>query len=116
MQNNIITISDGGKVNIPASVSMREFEIANLLGVTYQSVKAAIKRLLKSRYFYCSGGEISDCRVIPDCFGLDTVIAIAFQVESYEANLFRAHILGRATAQNTIPICISKNDKSRICC
>ena len=111
MTNRIITISDSGVVTIPSKVSMRDFEIAQLLGVMVPTVKAKIKSLLKSRMILdCIGGEISGNIIIPEYFGLEVVIAIAFQVDSYEANVFRLHILHKLTAPTTPPIYISCND------
>ena len=111
MTNRIITISDSGVVTIPSRVSMRDFEIAQLLGVIVPTVKAKIKSLLKSRMILdCSGGEVSDNTIIPEYFGLEVVTAIAFQLDSYEANVFRLHILSRVTAPTTPPIYISCND------
>ncbi|MFI3248507.1 MAG: hypothetical protein R3Y39_05195 [Rikenellaceae bacterium] len=101
MRRGIITISEGGLVSVPSYVSMMDFEIAQLLGIMLPTVRGCIKRLLKSRMIVnCSGGKVSGNRIIPTHFGLDVVIAIAFQVESYRADLFRKWVIRRMTQQN----------------
>ncbi len=99
MKNRVITINNSGEVNIPAHVEMMNFEIAQLLGIMLPTVRGCIKRLLKSRMILdCSGGEVHGNKVIPTHFGLDVVIAIALQVESYQADLLRKWILSNITS------------------
>lgn len=101
MRRSIITISEGGVVNVPTHVLMMDFEIAQLLGIMLPTVRGGIKRLLKSRMILdCSGGEVHGNKIVPTHFGLDVVIAIAFQVESYRADLFRKWVIRRMTQQN----------------
>lgn len=109
MRRNIITISEDGVVNVPTHVEMMDFEIAQLLGVMLPTVRGYIKRLLKSRMIVnCSGGEVSGNRIIPTHFGLDVIIAIAFQVDSYQADLFRKWVLSNITnIRTSSPIFIS---------
>ncbi len=97
-RRDIITISDSGQVQIPATVAMRDFEIAQLFGVLIPTIKGRLKSLLKVRHFRdCSGGVVSGNRIIPECFGLDMIVTIAFQVDSHKADIFRRHILKQAT-------------------
>ncbi|MFI3249211.1 MAG: hypothetical protein R3Y39_08815 [Rikenellaceae bacterium] len=104
MEDRIIKISDNGVVDVPSHVSMSDFEIAQLLGVMLPTVRGCIKRLLKSRMILdCSGGEVSGNRIIPTHFGLDVIIAIAFQVESYQANIFRKWVMTNITNIRTSP-------------
>ncbi|MFR9542893.1 MAG: hypothetical protein SNH27_12655 [Rikenellaceae bacterium] len=107
----IITINDSGAVNVPTNVQMSEFEIAQLLGIMVPTVRGAIKRLLNSRPFLdCSGGVVRGNRVVPEYFGLEVVIAIAMQFESYEADIFRRWLLRKATRySNQQPIYIQMN-------
>ncbi|MFI3294287.1 MAG: hypothetical protein SNH01_08580 [Rikenellaceae bacterium] len=94
MKREIITISENGVVNVPNNVQMSKFEIARLLGVIVPTVRGAIKRLLNGRpLINCSGGVVRGNRVVPEYFGLEVVIAIAMQVESYEADLLRKYII-----------------------
>ena len=116
MKNREITISDNGTVNVPTNVKMKDFEIANLLGVMVPTVRGGIKRLMKSRMgLNCSGGIVSGNSIIPEYFGLEVVIAVAFQVDSYKANIFRKLIMSKLTQINVQPIYIGMNDvKSNI--
>ena len=111
MKREIITISDSGIVNVPTNTQMKDFEIANLLGVMIPTVRGAIKRLLNSRMGVdCSGGIVSGNSIIPEFFGLEVVIAIAFQVDSYQANIFRRWVMRRVLQRDAQPIYISMND------
>ncbi len=106
-----ITIYDG-MVCVPSNVQMLDFEIAHLLGVTYPLVRGKIATLLKSRHFGdCSdGGTVrKNGAIVPDYFGLEMVVAIAMQVESYEAEIFRKWVL-RRLIQPTRPIYININN------
>ncbi len=110
MKRGIVTISEGGAVCVPANVQMSEFEIAQLLGIMVPTVKGCIKRLLNSRPLLdCSGGVVRGNRVVPEYFGLEVVIAIAMQVESYEAEIFRRWVLRKLTQPNQSPIYIQMN-------
>ncbi len=106
-----IEILDRGQVVVPATVAMTDYEIAQLLGVTLSFVRGAIKRLLKSRTgVECSGGVVLGRSLIPEYFGLEVVIAIAFQVDSYEANLFRKWMMTRVTKcdlKDEVPIIVT---------
>ncbi len=105
MKREIITISESGAVSVPTNVSMRDFEIAQLLGIMLPTVRGCIKRLLKSRMAIdCSGGEVSRSKVVPTQFGAEVVIAIAMQVNSYRADIFRKWLLRRLTQQQPIYI------------
>ena len=100
MKRYIITISDSDMVHIPTTVSMRDFEIAQLFGVFQQTVKANIRTILKSGVSCgdtSKGGVVVGNSIIPDYFGLDMVIAIAFRVRSPKAEIFRQWIMKRLT-------------------
>ncbi|MFR9626631.1 MAG: hypothetical protein SNJ31_02620 [Rikenellaceae bacterium] len=104
MKNRVVTINENGVVSVPSHVSMMDFEIAQLFGVMLPTVRGCIKRLLKSRMIVdCSGGEVSGNKIIPTHFGLDVIIAIAFQVESYQANIFRKWVMTNITNIRTSP-------------
>lgn len=109
--NTKITISDSGQVSIPATVSMRDFEIAELFDIMIPPVKGKIKSLLKSRFSTnCSGGIVMGNSIFPEYFGLEVVIAIAFQVDSYRADIFRKWVMRKLTQPNSLPIYIGMND------
>ncbi len=66
MRNDIITISDNGQVFIPVTVSMMDFQIAELFQIMVPTVRGKIKTLLKTRHFFdCSGANVSGNRVAP---------------------------------------------------
>ena len=107
MKRDSITINERGVVNVPAKVQMADFEIANLLGVMVPTVRGAIKRLLKSRMGVdCSGGIVSGSSIVSEYFGLEVVIAVAFQVDSYRADIFRRWVMRRLLQRDAQPIYI----------
>ncbi|MFI3294099.1 MAG: hypothetical protein SNI70_11365 [Rikenellaceae bacterium] len=116
MKREIITISENGIVNVPSGkVMMSEYEIAELLGVMVPTVRGKIQTLLKSRmYVESCGGIVRGNRIVPEYFGLEVVIAVAFQVDSYEADRFRKFILGKLSASTQLPIYISMNDENKV--
>ncbi len=109
----IITISDNGKVEIPANAAMRDFEIAELFGVRCSAIRAIIKRLSKIRYYGgCAGvGEVQrDGFIIPEYFGLEMIIAIAFQIDSYESEIFCRCILRKVIKSSVVTFYMGSNN------
>ena len=91
---DIITIDDNGTISMPHIVKMKNYEIANLLGITYPAVRGKIKVLLKSsRYEDFGGGEFVGNTLISDYWGLVMVIAVAFQVNTYQADIFKKYVM-----------------------
>ncbi|MFR9527546.1 MAG: hypothetical protein SNI45_05670 [Rikenellaceae bacterium] len=111
MKREKITISEGGSVSVPTNVEMMDFEIAQLLGIMVPTVRGAIKRLLNGRRLSdCSGGVVRGNRIVPEYFGLEVVIAIAMQVESNKADIFRRWLLHKVSqSTNQQPIYIQMN-------
>ena len=108
MENTIITISENSAVVVPHKVMMKDFEIANLLGITYPAVRGKIKVLLKSgRYEDFGGGEFVGNTLISDYWGLDMVIAIAFAVNTYQADIFKKYVMRKIMKGDNLPIFIS---------
>ena len=100
--DNKIVIDDNGMVYIPATVSMRDFEIAELFDIMIPTVKGKIKTLLKSRFISnCSGGIVMGSSIIPEYFGLEVVISIAFQTQSIQAETFRKYVINQITKSDT---------------
>ncbi|MFI3293720.1 MAG: hypothetical protein SNG27_09625 [Rikenellaceae bacterium] len=118
MESRVITISDSGAVNVPANVKMTDYEIARLLGIMVSTVKGKIKTLLKSRQFRDCGDGGVVCRngsIVPDYFGLEMVIAVAFQVDGYEADIFRKWVIRRLTQSNPKqPIYVQMNSRDSV--
>ena len=115
----MVTISDGDTVTIPANVQMRDFEIAELFGVMVPTVKGKIKTLLKNRHFSgCVYNVVSGGSLIPDYFDLEMVVAVAFSVDSYRADIFRKWVMSKMMQSNTQPIYIGVDDlkaKDKFC-
>ena len=53
-----------------------------------------------------NGGIVMGNRVIPEYYGLEVVIAVAFQLDGHKAEVFRNYIL-RRSSQHTQPIYIN---------
>lgn len=115
MTRNIISIDDRGYVSVPnGKIMMRDYEIAHLLEIMYPTVRGAIKRLLKSRAWVDSQGAVVQGRsIIPEYYGLEVVIAIAFQVDGYRATIFRKWVMGKISTPAVQPIFI-QIDNNRI--
>ena len=116
---NIITISDSSAVTIPSVVSMRDFEIAQLFGIFEQTARVNIKSILKTGAVssnLCTGGVVSGNSIIPEYFGLDMVVAIAFRVNTYQADIFKKHILSKLThhSNQNLFIQISESNKDNM--
>ena len=107
MTREVITISRDGKVAIPVNPQMTDFEIAELFGVFVSKIKAQIRIILKEGICfgdYSNGGVVGNSKIYPDYYGLDMIIALAFRVHSYEADIFRRWVLKRITThQNQLP-------------
>ena len=100
--DNKIVIDDNGMVHIPPTVSMRDFEIADLFDIMIPTVKVKIKTLLKSRFISnYSSGIVMESSIIPEYFGLEVVISIAFQTQSIQAEIFRKYVINQITKSDT---------------
>ena len=85
-------------ITVPSKTKMNIAEIADLFGVYYHTAKKHIRAIEKlgvaggdySRSCTCEGSKI-----YPDCYGLEMVIAVAFQVQSANAEVFRKWIYRR---------------------
>lgn len=96
MKKNLITISDNGSIYVPTNVQMRDFEVAELFGVMMPTVKSNIRTILKTGVVtedLTNGATLVGCNILPDYFGPDMVIALAFRIQSWKADVFRQWIL-----------------------
>ena len=108
MKREIITISENGSVSVPDQVMMQDFEIAWLFGVSIPAVRANIRSILKTGIAtgdYTNGATLVGNNILPDCYGLDMIMALAFRIHSPQAEIFRRWILGKVTKskQDTAP-------------
>ncbi len=116
MKRKIITISDSGAVNISnKETRMTIYEIADLFGIFYQTVKRHIRAIEKS------GVASGDCslpctvegkKVYREYYGLEVIIAVAFQVQSPKTAIFRRWVASRITQSSTQIVFTSLNNKT----
>ena len=97
MERVIITISENGRVNIPNSnVWMSEMELVELFGVLAPTLRAAIKAIYKSEMLCPAATQRCDT-ITPASwatfYNLEMVVALAFRLNTYEANRIRLKVL-----------------------
>jgi len=112
MKGKMITISENGKVSVPDSVQMQDFEIAELFGVMIPTVRSNIRAILKTGIAtvdLTNGATLVGCNVVPDYHGLDMVVALAFRIQSFKAKLFREWIMLKCIANERQPIVLQYN-------
>jgi len=104
MKRKIIAISENGNVSVPESVQMRDFEIAELFGVMIPTIRSNIRAILKTNIVIAdctNGATLVGCNVLPDYHGLDMIMALAFRIQSPQAEIFRRWILVKATKRES---------------
>ena len=121
MERAIITISESGRVNIPSSnVWMSEMELVELFGVIVPTLRAAIKAIYKSGTL-CSATtqrcDIATPASWATFYNLEVVIALAFYLNTYEANLIRQKVLEGLCQrkEKNVSIFLSIGDVYRTC-
>ena len=97
MERAIITISENDRVNIPSgNVWMSEMELVELLGVIVPTLRAAIKAIYKRGTLCPVSTQRCDLAILKNWvtfYNLEVVIALAFRLNTYEANLIRQKVL-----------------------
>ena len=97
MERAIITISENGRVNIPnGNIWMSEMELVELFGVIAPTLQAAIKAIYKSGVLCPATTQRCDFATPTSWatfYNLEVVIALAFYLNTYEANLIRQKVL-----------------------
>lgn len=97
MENRKIRI-ENAVITVPSKTKMNIAKIADLFGVYYHTAKKHIRAIEK---LGVAGGDYSgSCtcegsKIYPDYYGLEMVIAVAFQVQSANAEVFRKWIYRR---------------------
>lgn len=100
MERQVITIQEECVIYTPhlGEVWMTAWEIAELFYVSGVTVKNTIKRIWKQgalkefetyRYIKLDNGNSADM------YNLEMVMAIAFQIDTFQAKLFREWIVGK---------------------
>lgn len=109
MKRKKITISENGVITLPSNptetVWMRDFEIAELFGVMLPTVKSNIRAILKSNVVIgdtTNGATLVGRNILPDYFGLDMVMALAFRVNSYKAEILRRWIIEKVSMKRSL--------------
>lgn len=100
MEQTKIVINGNGAVSVPDKVMMQNFEIAGLFGVMMPAVRANIRTILKTGIVtgdFTNGATLVGNNILPDYYGLDIIIALAFRIHSPQAGILRRWILGKAT-------------------
>lgn len=114
-KETIVTINGNGAVSVPDKVMMRDFEIAELFGVMIPAIRSNVRAILKSEVITIDtqhGGTVIGTTILPDYYGLDMIIALAFRIHSRNAGILREWILQKVTVRSkcsNIPLYISFN-------
>lgn len=91
-----ITIDNNGGINIPAIVSMKPYEIAELFEVYVQSVYSGIRTILRSGIIRVDSSENSVMigkLIMPESYGLEMIVALAFRIDSPNTKKIRDWII-----------------------
>jgi len=97
-KREVITMIGNGIITVPNMVRMSIGEIADLFGIYYREAKRHIRVIEKSGIV---NGDYSMCctvkgqKVHPEYYGLDMVIALAFRIQSKNAQMFRKWLVKR---------------------
>lgn len=95
-----ITINENGSVSVPDKVMMQDFEIAGLFGVMIPAVHTNICTILKTGIVtgdFTNGATLVGNNILPDYYGLDMIMALAFRIHSPQAGILRRWILRKVT-------------------
>lgn len=104
-KRGVITIKDNGIVAVPDETKMSIGEIADLFGIYRGTAKKYIRTIEKSgivRGDDSMGCVVDGRNIYPDYYGLDMIIALAFCIQSKNAQMFREWLCNKA-ARKEIP-------------
>ena len=100
-KRSIITMDGQGNIALPTdtgSIAMTEWELCELFGVIAPTIRAGIKALCKSgilrEHEISRIIRLSDKRSM-EVYNLETIIAIAFRINSFGAEQVRRAVLER---------------------
>ena len=97
MERAIITIRESGRVNISSgNVWMSEMELVELFGVITPTLRTAIRAIYKSGTLCPVSTQRCDLATPASWatyYNLEVVIALAFQLNTYEASRIREKVL-----------------------
>ncbi len=102
-ERNIIKIDEHDNITMPTdigAIAMSEWEICELFGITSPTFRAAVKAICKSgilkEYEIRRTVRISNKSSI-ETYNLETIIALAFRIGTYEVKRVRQALLERIT-------------------
>jgi hypothetical protein len=107
MNREKIIISDDGMMTVPNNperVRMTICEIAALLGIFSPTAKRHVRAIEKagiadgdySMTCLCNGHGVH-----PEYYSLEMIAAVAFRASTWQANIFRRWLIGRAAQQHS---------------
>lgn len=104
-----ITISENVIITLPSkpaeTVWMNETEITELFGVYVQTIRSHIKSTLKSEVIkigFRHGATQYGNYLLPNYYGLEMITALAFRIQSRNAQLLRKYIIGKFCAVSKV--------------
>lgn len=113
MERKVITISESGRVDIPGGdVWMSEMEMVELLGVIAPTLRAVIKAIYRDRKICPAVTQCCDMATHASratFYNLEVIIALAFRLDTYEAERIRRKVLERVCQRkgNNVSLFIS---------
>lgn len=119
MKKQVITIQEDMVIYAPhhGEVWMTAWEIAELFYVSGVTVRNTIKRIFKqgvlkefeaAKYITLNNGNKADV------YSMEMVMAIAFQVDTFQAMLFRKWVLGKIEPKEAAAASSDKSDNTLI--
>lgn len=119
MKRQVITIQEDMVIYAPhhGEVWMTAWEIAELFYVSGVTVRNTIKRIFKqgvlkefeaAKYITLNNGNKADV------YSMEMVMAIAFQVDTFQAMLFRKWVLGKIEPKEAVAASSDKSDNTLI--
>jgi len=119
MKRKIITI-ENGVVSVPQSseIKMTVSEIASLFDVYGRDIYSNVKAIMKQGVVQVDvsvPAVVAGNTVIPDVYGLEMIIALAFRIQSHKAEVFRKWLMKKIiknNAEQQILMSILWNDRA----
>lgn len=98
-KREVIIMTDNGTVTVSGHVRMSVSEVADLFGIYYWTAKRHIRAIEKAGI--AEGDYTMSCiadglKVYPEYYGLEMIIALAFRIQSRNAEIFRKWLWGKA--------------------
>lgn len=103
-KREVITMTDNGTVIVPGETKMSIAEIADLFGIYYRTAKRHIRTIEK---LGIAGGDYTMIctadgqKIYPEYYGLEMIIALAFRIQSRNAEVFRQRVLAKVGATDS---------------